>query len=274
MIRISRIENIVIAGISAIFALSMLVCFSHAAIDTESVVGVWLLNDDKNNTAVDSSGNGHDGEIKGAPEIDEGKFGDAFTFNGSGDFIDCGNAETLNLETFTVAFWAKFPTNQGWNHIVSKGSHVASGTPGSVNWGVMMRSGEARFLFEIFEDVTWTGISSPAVPLDEWQHLAATYDGATMNFLLNGASLGTQAGVVVELDPERSFRIGGIATAGATPGNFFNGSVDDVILLDEALPVADIQTLMNNGTEEALKLTAVSPAGKAASTWAEIKASY
>jgi hypothetical protein len=139
----------------------------------------------------------------------------------------------------------------------------------------MMRSGEARFLFEIFEDTTWTGISGPEVPLNEWQHLVATYDGNNMEFLLNGESLGSSADVAVELDASRSFRIGGIATEGATPGNFFNGSIDEVGLFSDVLGPEDIQAIMNDGLLTALGITsAVTPADRFATTWAEIKNRY
>jgi hypothetical protein len=260
-------------GVS-VFALLLFCILSipgYARIDPESVVGIWLLNESDDNIARDASENGHDGEIKGDPEWEEGVFGDCLKFDGSGDFVDCGNAETLNLGAFGVAFWASFPATQGWNHMVSKGSHVTSGDPGSVNWGVMMRSGEARFLFEVFQDTTWAGISSPAVSPDEWQHLVANYDGDKMEFFLNGASLGSSTGNTVELDASRSFRIGGIATAGVTPGNFFSGSIDEVALFNEALPLEDIQELMNLGIEEALKLTPVEAKGKLATTWGCIR---
>jgi hypothetical protein len=138
----------------------------------------------------------------------------------------------------------------------------------------MMRSGEARFLYEIYTDTAWTGISAPEVPINEWQHLAATYDGDTMEFFLNGESLEASSGVVIELDASRSFRIGGIATAGATPGNFFNGAIDDVGLFDVALSSTDIQSIMNGGLLEVVGTTAVSPAASSATTWANIKIRY
>jgi hypothetical protein len=92
-----------------------------------------------------------------------------------------------------------------------------------------------------------------------------------MEFFLNGASLGSSAGNTVELDASRSFRIGGIATAGVTPGNFFSGSIDEVALFNEALLLEDIQELMNLGIEEALKLTPVEAKGKLATTWGCIR---
>ncbi len=269
--RIFKYIHPVVMGVFALLIFSIASIPGYARIDPESVVGIWLLNESDDNIARDASGNGHDGEIKGDPEWDEGVFGDCLKFDGSGDFVDCGTAETLNLGAFGVAFWTKFPMTQGWNHMVSKGSHVTSGVPGSVNWGVMMRSGEARFLFEVFQDTTWAGISSPEVPLDEWQHLVANYDGDKMEFFLNGASLGTSVGNKVLLDASRSFRIGGIATAGVTPGNFFNGSIDEVALFDEVLSLEDIQELMNLGIEEALKLTPVQAKDKLATTWGRIR---
>ena len=235
---------------------------------------MWLLDDiEDDNTVKDSSDNGHHGILKGKPILDDGKFGESLTFNGSGDYVDCGNAEALNLGVFTVSFWAAFPASQGWNHMVSKGDHVASGTPGSVNWGVMMRSGEARFLYEIFEDVKWVGISAPAVPVDEWQHLTATYDGDKMELFLNGISMGASAGVKMKLDATRSFLIGARSSAGGGAGHF-SGSLDDVALFNEVLPLDDILSLMNDGIEQTIQLLAVSPAGKSAATWAEIKAEY
>jgi len=136
-----------------------------------------------------------------------------------------------------------------------------------------MRSAEMAFLFEIFEDTSWTGISGPTVQEDEWQYLVATYDGDKMEFFLNGASVGSSAGVKIELDASRSLIIGARAAAG-NPSSYFNGSIDEVAFFDEVLALEDIQSLMNEGITEALNLTAVLPASKAITTWARIKEKY
>lgn len=253
----------------ALFAIFMLSKQSYARVDPKSVVGLWLIDESEDNIIPDLSGNGNDGAIKGSPKWIEGKFGDALQFNGTTDYVDCGNAESMNLGVFTVVLWANFPATQGWNHIVSKGSHVASGTPGSVNWGVMMRDAEARFLYEIYADTTWSGISSPAVGLKEWHHLTATYDGNNMGFYRNGVSLGNST-AKIKLDPTRNFRIAGRGDADAT-GTHFNGSVDEVAFLNVVLTVDDIQEIMQNGLEAALNINAVYSAGKSATTWGKIK---
>jgi hypothetical protein len=261
-----------IAVVVALLAGGVLVVSSHAAVDMGSVVGLWLL-DGEGDVAVDSSGNGHDGTITGGPTSIAGVFGKARQFDGSDDFIDCGNDAALNLDVFTVMFWSNMPATQSWNHMVSKGSHVASGTPGSVNWGVMVYSAEQRFLYEIYEDTAWSGLSAD-ISLGDWHHVVATYDGDQdrMEFFVDGASVGSSDGVVVELDASRHFRIGGIATSGATPDNYFNGSIDEVAYFNEVLILEDIQDIMNNGLANALNIAAVSPGGKAVTTWAELKA--
>ena len=270
--RILKSANSMIVSMVVLFAAGMLAAPIYAEIQSGSVVGIWLLDSIEGDTATDSSGNGHDGTVNGGPELVAGKFGNAVSFDGADDVVDCGNAESLNLGTFTVAFWANVPATQGWNHIISKGDHVGSGTPGSVNWGVMMRSGEARFLYEIYQDTSWTGISAPEVPLNEWQHLAATYDGDKMEFFLNGVSLGSSVGIKVKLDASRSFLIG--ARGSASPAAYFNGSIDEVALFNAVLTLEDIQSLMTDGLSVVLGTAAVSPAGKSATTWAGIKDQY
>jgi hypothetical protein len=269
---ILRSFNLAIVALVALFAGGVLVTSGHAAVNMSSVVGLWLL-DEEGDVAVDSSGNGHDGTITGGPVSIAGVFGKARQFDGSDDFIGCGNDAALNLDVFTVMFWANMPATQGWNHMVSRGSHVASGTPGSVNWGVMVYSAEQRFLYEIFEDTSWTGLSVD-ISLGDWHHVVATYDATPgrMELFIDGVSVGSSEGVNVELDASRHFRIGGIATSGATPDNYFNGSIDEVAYFDEVLSLEDIQDIMNNGLADALSITAVSPGGKTATTWAEIKA--
>ena len=39
---------------------------SSAKIDKKNIIGIWLFNEGKGNTAEDASGNGNDGKINGA----------------------------------------------------------------------------------------------------------------------------------------------------------------------------------------------------------------
>ncbi|MBT3271203.1 hypothetical protein HN371_28955, partial [Candidatus Poribacteria bacterium] len=57
---------------------------ASAAIDSNAVVGIWLFEDN----AEDSSVHGNDGEfINGAAIADGGKFGKALSLDGDDDFV-------------------------------------------------------------------------------------------------------------------------------------------------------------------------------------------
>ena len=61
----------------------------------------------------------------------------------------------------------------------------------------------------------------------------------------------------------------GQRTGGCT-GNF-SGTIDDVAVFNASLAKDDVADIMNSGLSKALNITAVSPSGKLATTWAEIK---
>jgi len=226
----------------------MLAGQSYAAIDSDTILGAWLLDEGSGDLTADTSGNGHDGTLMGSPGWVTGAFGSALEFNGSSTYVDCGNAEALNVDLFSVSFWCNIPTTQAWNHMISRGQHVASGSPGSVNWGVMMYSDQETILFETFNDTGWVGISTPT-STGEWHHVAATYDGDTMQLYHDGELGATASGAGILLDESRAFIIGARSDAGSV-GGFFNGSLDEVGYFNAVVAPEDIETIMNKGLAE------------------------
>ena len=60
---------------------------NDAAIDTQSIVGVWLFDEVNNDMSPDSSENGNDAELmKGAELVDDGKFDGALSLSGDDEF--------------------------------------------------------------------------------------------------------------------------------------------------------------------------------------------
>ncbi len=80
------------------------------------LVGWWKLDETEGKTAVDSSGHGYNGRLKGSPKWvpNGGKVGGAIEFDGN-SHIDTDLRQ--NLPTWTVALWVKSPaapaTDQG-----------------------------------------------------------------------------------------------------------------------------------------------------------------
>ena len=239
--------------ICCVFALSLVGLMAgpgDAQIEPDNVLGAWLLDEGNGDTTTDASGNGHDGTLMGSPGWVAGNFGNALEFDGTATYVDCGSADTLNVETFSVSFWCNIPSTQGWNHMISRGSHGAAGSPGSVNWGVMMFDAQETILFETFNDTAWTGISA-TTSTGEWHHVVATYDGDTMQLFHDGALAASQSGAGILLDESRSFVIGARSDAGSG-GEPFIGRIDEVGYFDVIVTPEDIDTIMNNGLAEVL----------------------
>ena len=60
----------------------MFVAKIEARIDPESLMGMWLLDENRDDIVLDSSGNGHDGKFVNDVKWTEGKFGKAVVLNG------------------------------------------------------------------------------------------------------------------------------------------------------------------------------------------------
>ena len=93
----------VVTSISLMTIGLLIASLGFAEIDPETVEDghVWLLEDIGGNTAKDSSKNGLDGTIGGDPKVVEGIVGNALQFDGAADHITIPNAVTINLGTFS-----------------------------------------------------------------------------------------------------------------------------------------------------------------------------
>ena len=76
--------NLMLACISLIVLSLMFAGISNAEFDLKTVVGMWLFDEGKGDTAADSSENGNDGKLENSPKwIKNGKFGSALEFDGN-----------------------------------------------------------------------------------------------------------------------------------------------------------------------------------------------
>ena len=87
----------------------MIISFNNidAAINPDSIVGIWLLDEGQGDTVKDTSGNGNDGKIINA-KWTNGKFGKALEFNGSAR-VEIPPSESIDdfRDGFTYLLWVK-----------------------------------------------------------------------------------------------------------------------------------------------------------------------
>lgn len=92
------------------------------------LVAYWKMNEITANTCVggvndscDSSGNNFNGAWNGNATSATGKFGRGVGLDGVNDYLTVGNSASLQLTTFTIAFWVKVDTLiSQWNNIINK----------------------------------------------------------------------------------------------------------------------------------------------------------
>ena len=206
-----------------------------------------------NGNAKDESGNGHDGEVKGATLAKDrhGEDEKTYSFDGQDDFIEVSHTDALDLgngagKEWTVAIWFKSDIKaRGW--LLRKGGSggsytqdygVLASTTGGFNWGT------GKSAFNGGSDVTdWMHISHE-VSSDEWHHVVATYKQGASNegfkiFYIDGQQTGKAAsGNWKNSAKNDSMRIG----AGRIPPHW-QGLIDDVRIYNRALSEEQIKAL-------------------------------
>jgi hypothetical protein len=247
----------------SLIALSL--CFSlatKAEIVPESVIGIWLFEEDKGEL-MDSSDKGFNGTIYGDPKQVDGKFGNALEFDGASSGVKFENPGMLVEDTMTVVFWVKGePTAADlWLGVIDKAR------VNDVGWRIDAHLANVRTRIDTDAGSNQTANINDALD-GEWHHLA---------WVLNeGERLGYKDGAVAVNKPYNhggGFGTTGVlqfATHSLNKGRF-PGAIDEVAIFNAVLDEEDIQDIMENGLENIFGPRAVSYAGKLATTWGSIR---
>jgi hypothetical protein len=203
------------------------------------LVGWWKLDEVSGNIAYDSSGNGNDGTIHGNPQWVAGKIDGALQFDGSGDYVDCGNAASLDIygddAQVTIALWVNTPNvSQVHGSLVTKGEW-------SDAYSLLIK-GEPRKLWAADSDTT---LSADPLTNNQWYHVAVTTDGATgeVKFYIDGQLSGVRNKNATGIGQTNIPICIGREQYGAGRW-YFNGTIDDVRIYDKVLTQDGIQDAM------------------------------
>jgi hypothetical protein len=205
------------------------------------LIAQWKLDEGSGTTAVDATGNGHDGTLEGSPQWGVGYFGGALQFAGSPDRVVVPYDPQLNPEeAFTVSVWANVePGSSGWRSPITsrddgpqRGYIIYAGTDG--NWQFWIGTGSG-----------WSNAAGPAIQHGEWTHVAATYAPGDQKLYINGEQAGEATGTI-GLNEQQYLSIGAGRTDWPQGDYFYVGMVDDVRLYDQVLSESEIGASMEN----------------------------
>ncbi len=162
-----------------------------------------------------------------------GKIGEAASFAGHED-INAGKVLNFDyLDAFSFAAWIKPTAPTG--AILSSVEDAHEGT----GYGLYLRDGKLRFNFTVrWTDLGWRLETKQPLTLNQWHHVALTYDGKRktegLKLYVDGVSQPIAVlfdSMVWPLGANHEFRIG----AGEGPEDLFHGDIGDVRIYNRAL---------------------------------------
>lgn len=260
----------VMANFSVCFTIfvvfTALVMNSSYAIDLRdpSVVGAWPFNEGTGDTVEDASQYHNDGAVTDGEWV-EGVFGKALKFNGASSYVEIPHTDSLDFsgkDKIRISCWINITgAGQNWGRIVDK-------SPVNHSYTMTKGGGDNNILWRVVTPGGRVDIRTSPLEQNKWYHIAATYDGKESQFYLDGKLDKKQAGAG-ELQPaDMSLVIGGQTgeLEGGGQGSWFDGMIDEVVILSKVLTEAEIKELMENGV-----VLAVETSEKLAITWGKIK---
>lgn len=194
-----------------------------------NLISEWKLNENSGTVAIDSKGT-NNGTISNGT-WGTGQSGSCLVCNGSSTNVHVLNAANLNpVNAITMMAWAKTSENKT-TKILQKGDWDGHGIGQGKwdGWNVHIRMAD-----NTSKTIHW-GNGLPI--LNEWYHLALTYDGTILKMYVNGQlknSLAVSGSLKVNT---RDLSIG--SDNGAQ--KFFNGSIDEAKFFNAALTQTEIQ---------------------------------
>jgi len=242
----------------------LMLCSSqvHAVGIDEHTVLLMCFDEGEGDVAVDLSPKENYGAIHGPTWTTDGKFGKAVEFDGSDDYIEVPDSESLNItDQMTIEAWI-IPKNWGnWLRIAVKGNYpnfqylmLLGGSLGQIGFCVK-NSGAEKSAYT----------DAGAIELNKWNHVAGVCDGTQIMMYVNG-ELKTANPFALPIDTTNNVLTIGCTDNGAQRLEFFNGTIDELRISDIGRSQDEIQKMMNEGYT-----APVESSGKLTTTWGSIK---
>jgi hypothetical protein len=207
----------------------------HEITPNSNTIGLWHLNN-LSGDVVDATSNGHDGTNYGAQRGVDGKYRNAFSFDGTDDYVEVPDHDDLDgMSNFTMEAWI-YPTDtSGENIILNKES----------TYEMAVRNGILQAAIETTDPASWAWQGTQSISANTWTHVAVVYDGSNMKFYINGTFKEQFAltGDIIATNNNLRF-------ARRSSASYFDGKIDEIAIWDTALSDADLSDHAKDGLYE------------------------
>jgi methionine-rich copper-binding protein CopC len=217
-----------------------------APTSTVGLVAAWGFNEGSGTTVGNAAGSANGGTISGAIWA-TGQFGGALSFDGINDLVTVPDSSSLDLTNgMTLEAWVKPTALSDYTTVLMKEragglSYALYGSDGANNPPVAY----------VYPGTDRSADGTSVLPLNQWSHLAATYDGSLLRFFVNGTQVGSEAVNGSLVTSTAALRIGG----NSVWGEYFKGMIDEVRIYNRALSPTEILTDMSTPIGGTLETT-------------------
>ena len=205
----------------------------------------------------------NDGTLMNDATTAPGRVGDAFSFDGVGDYVVLSNSNFFAYNApMTIDAWIKSSGSSGEQEIIS---HQRTTYP-YTGWGFAVSSGglEFEWIGTDVDNAITVGTSAGGLDDGQWHHVAVVRTGGTsannVHLYMDGVQKSTSHGR--DSFTSLPWAINAVPLIGARGGegggnysSFFNGLVDEVEIFNRALSAEEILAIYNAGGVGKCKLT-------------------
>ena len=201
-------------------------------------VGVWKFEESAS-PFKDSSSLGNTCSAGGGNTTQiSGMVGFARNFNGSTNFLDCGNSANLDItNAITLEAWVK-PTVDTSNHRIVSKQYSDVTTGGSCYQLGITSANKWRWSVGGVFDVS---VDSTVPQSGKWHHVAGTYDRTNTRVYVDGVEVYTSKAYTAQIRSASQVLSIGCSVYDGSTNYCFKGGIDEVKIYNQALSAAQIQ---------------------------------
>ncbi|MBK8092606.1 MAG: putative Ig domain-containing protein [Verrucomicrobiaceae bacterium] len=201
---------------------------------------------------------GNTGALFGGMGFNTGRIAQAFAFDGADDYVQVADHSSQRPANLTVEAWvyAENGSASGNRVLVAKTADLAGLSSG---YGLIQTGGgsQVRFFINGNASTASSEFVEAALTANAWHHVTVTYDRVNLNLCIDGALAATKPFAAALVHNNVPLVMGGSSTAGTA----WQGKLDEVILYNRALSVAEasaryaITQNLNNGVPAGISVS-------------------
>lgn len=207
-------------------------------------------------TANDSVGINH-GALQGGAAFTSGKVGQAFSFNGSNQYVRIPNKDLLNPSgSVTIDAWVYPTVNNSDGVILAKWGDTSDYD--NQRSYILRLAGNNNVTFGLSDnahqqDGSFHNLVTGAntLPTNTWSHVAGVYDQSTgrRSIYINGLQMASRTDAPYTITSGNAeVGIGASVRSSSFVSGYFPGAIDEVDFFGRALTPSEIQSIYNAGS--------------------------